>query len=83
MELSLAINDFALSSYGENVEFFDRANESEYRQKHIDIPSTYCKGCEYGSIDILLGFGGSIFIDLWDFDWYKFARTECSNPLVR
>jgi hypothetical protein len=47
---------------------FSPANESEYRRNRNDIPNIYRIKCEYGSIDILLGFGGSVFIDLWDFD---------------
>jgi hypothetical protein len=43
---------------------FDPANESLYRRNRIDIPY---KGCKYGSIGILLGFSGSVFIYLWDF----------------
>jgi surface protein len=47
---------------------FDPANESKDRQNRDDILNIYGKGCEYGSIDILLGFGGSLFLYLWDFD---------------
>jgi hypothetical protein len=35
---------------------FHPANESVDRQNRNDIPNIYGKGCEYGSIDILLGF---------------------------
>jgi hypothetical protein len=61
---------------------FDPANEAEYRRSRNDIPNTYQKGCEYSSIDILLGFGGSIFIHLWDFDRCRFGRLRCSCTLV-
>jgi hypothetical protein len=51
---------------------FDPASESEDRQNRNDILNIYSKGCEYGSIDILLGFGGSVFMYLWVFDWCRF-----------
>jgi hypothetical protein len=45
---------------------FEPANKAEYRRIRNDIPNIYCKGCVYGSIDILLGFSGSVFKYLWD-----------------
>jgi hypothetical protein len=80
MELSSSAKDFAIRHYGENMDF--STNEAEYRQNRNDIPNIYCRGCEYGSIDILLGFGGSIFIYLWDFDRCRFEGSEPSFTLV-
>jgi hypothetical protein len=59
---------------------FDHANESEYRQNHNDIIDIYGKRCEYGSIDILLGFSRSVFICFWNV--VRCLRMDCSITLI-
>jgi hypothetical protein len=75
--------------HGENVALFDPANvESEYRRNRYNISNIYGEECEYGSIDTLLVFGGSIpvFIYLRHFDRCRYRYVpvlpKCSIGIV-
>jgi hypothetical protein len=80
-ELSSSANDLH-SVLTAKTWTFDPAKGSEYRRNRNDIPNIYGGGCKYGYIDILLGFSGSEFISLWDFDWCRFVRMDSSITLV-
>jgi hypothetical protein len=40
------------------------------------MPNKFGKECEYASIDIFLGFGGSVLICLWKFDQFGFEKFK-------